>query len=175
MCSPGDKYIPFLIKAGCDPEVIAHCLVVRDVAVQITTDLLNAGISIDLDLVAAGAVLHDIGRSQTHGMDHADAGGIICRNLGFDDKICGIVENHIGAGLSAEERVTYGLLAVDRIPKTLEEKIVAHADNMVKGKREINRQEFLASLDKFPEEIRTRFLAIADELEMLKGEGKVGV
>lgn len=167
MCDPGDEYIPFLEEAGCDPGVIAHCLAVRDVAVRITSDILKAGHEVDPFLVAAGSVIHDIGRSQTHGMDHADAGGIICRKLGFEEKICSIVENHIGAGLSAEERAGFGLTAVDRIPETIEEKIVAHADNMVKGTRVIRKDEFFSSLDKFPAPVRARFIALAEEIELL--------
>ena len=167
MCSPGDDYIPFLEQAGCEPEVVAHCLAVRDVAIRIATSIYRTGTGVDLDLVAAGSVLHDIGRSITHGMGHADAGGTICRNLGLDDRICHIVERHIGAGLTADERRTLGLPAADRLPVTLEEKIVAHADNMVKGTRVISRDEFIASLERFPESTRMRFIHLAEELDLL--------
>lgn len=166
MSDPGDEFIPFLVQAGCDPGVIAHCLAVRDVAVQIASGLSNAGILVDISLVAKGAVIHDIGRSVTHGMDHADAGGTICRKLGLDEKICNIVENHIGAGLNAKERAEFGLPAIDRIPQTLEEKIVAHADNLVKGTRVMSKDEFFASLNRFPESVRTRFIALSEELEL---------
>jgi uncharacterized protein len=165
MSSPGEEFIPFLEEAGCDPEVIAHCRTVRDVAVRMATDLSQAGMLVDINLVAAGAVIHDIGRSQTHDMDHADAGGLICRSLGLDEKISRIVERHIGAGLTADERAGFGLSAVDLFPETVEEKIVAHADNLVKRTRVISREEFVASLDRFPEPVRNRFLALADELE----------
>ena len=168
MCSPGDEFLSFLIEAGCDPRVIEHCRVVRDVAVRIAFDIVGAGTAVDTQLVVAGAILHDIGRSRTHGMGHADEGGILCRSLGFDERICLIVERHIGAGLRADERSGFGLPAVDRIPETLEEKIVAHADNLVKGTRVISREEFVSSLDRFDEPVRERFLALADELERLK-------
>ena len=93
MPDPGDQYIPFLVEAGCEPGVIAHCRVVRDVAVRIADRILQAGtIPVERDLVIAGAVLHDIGRSQTHGMDHADAGGDICRKLPVPLPVCRIVE-----------------------------------------------------------------------------------
>jgi len=168
MCSPGDEYLSFLSDAGCDPGVIEHCRVVRDVAVRIASDITGAGRIVDTQLVAAGAILHDIGRSRTHGMGHADEGGIICRSLGFDEPLCRIVERHIGAGLQADERAGFGLSAVDRIPETLEEKIVAHADNLVKGTRVISDEEFKSSLERFDEPIRERFLALANELERLK-------
>lgn len=168
MNKPGDEYLPFLFQAGCDPGVIKHCQVVRDVAVRIAREIASAGNDVDTGLVAAGAILHDIGRSKTHGMAHADEGGIICRSLGIDERICHIVERHIGAGLQADERAEFDLPAIDRIPKTLEEKIVAHADNLVKGSRVINKEEFIASLDRFDDQVRSRFLALAGELERLK-------
>ena len=33
----------------------------------------------------------------------ADEGGVICRSLGIDERVCLIVERHIGAGLKADE------------------------------------------------------------------------
>ncbi len=164
MCELGEEYLPFLAKVGCDPEVIAHCRIVCDLAVGIASDIARVGEEVDISLVAAGAILHDIGRSRTHGMAHADEGGNICRELGLDERICQIVERHIGAGLFAEERAQYGLVPVDRIPRTLEEKIVAHADNMVKGTRVISKEEYISSLDRFDEPVRSRFLALAEEI-----------
>ncbi|HOJ97063.1 MAG TPA: HDIG domain-containing protein [Methanospirillum sp.] len=169
MCSPGDEYLSFLADAGCDPGVIEHCKTVRDVALRIASDIIRTGVHVALDRVAAGAILHDIGRSRTHGMAHADEGGDICRSKGLDEAICRIVERHIGAGLYADERARFGLSAVDRIPETLEEKIVAHADNLVKGTRVVSREEFVASLQRFDKPVRSRFLDLADELERLSG------
>lgn len=171
MPDPGTEYIRYLQEAGCDPRVIAHCQAVRDVALQITEHILHAGIcTVDQNLVAAGAILHDIGRSVSHGMDHADIGGSICRELNFSPAIIQIVERHIGAGLSAREREELGLSAVDRIPVTVEEKIVAHADNLVKGVRVISRHDLEQSVLKFPPDVRSRFIALADELEHLAGD-----
>ena len=117
MPDPGTEYIRYLQNAGCDPEVIAHSMVVHDVAILIADRIIKAGTArVDPDLVAAGAILHDIGRSQTHGMDHADVGGKICRKFGIPSNICQIVERHIGAGLSGSERASFGLPYEDRTP-----------------------------------------------------------
>jgi uncharacterized protein len=170
MPDPGSGYIRYLEEAGCDPGVIAHCLAVRDVAVLIADRIIQAGkVPVDRDLVVAGAILHDIGRSETHGMDHADAGGRICKKLGFPPEICRIVERHIGAGLSGSERISFGLSGDTRIPESLEEKIVAHADNLVKGTRIITRADLDRATRKFPEGVRDRFSSLADELETLAG------
>jgi uncharacterized protein len=168
MPDPGDEYFCFLTGSGCDPLVIAHCRAVRDVAVRIADRIMGSGSApVHRDLVAAGAVLHDIGRSETHGMGHADAGGRICREKGLQEPLCRIVERHIGAGLTGRERAELGLPDEDRIPESLEEKIVAHADNLVKGTRVITRCELERSIGKFPEDVRKRFISLADELENL--------
>lgn len=170
MSEPGDEYLRILTGAGCDPGVISHCQTVRDVAIRIASRITDANTAeVDTRLVATGAILHDIGRSKTHGMDHADVGGILCRDLGYPPPVCRIVERHIGAGLTAEERVQLALSAQDRIPETVEEKIVAHADNLVKGVRIISRTELEEAIKKFPLPVQKRFIALADELEQLAG------
>ena len=170
MCNPGDDYIPFLKQAGCDRSVINHCLAVRNAALGISNRISDAGTPVNKDLVAKGAILHDIGRSVTHGLDHADVGGKICRELGLEEEIALIVERHIGAGLTSNERILAGLSPVDRIPGTVEEKIVAHADNMVKGSYIMDMNEFMDSISKYPEDIRKRFLDLSNELNTLENK-----
>jgi len=164
MCRPGDELIPCLVQAGCDEKVIKHCVTVRNVALNIASGISATGLPVNLDLVAKGAIIHDIGRSVTHGLEHADAGGEICKKLGMGEEIISIVERHIGAGLKSEERVKAGLAPGDRIPQTLEEKIVAHADNLVKGSRLMSPDEYQDSLLKFPEYVRQRFRDLSKEL-----------
>ena len=82
-------------------------------------------------LVEAGALLHDIGRSKTHGIKHGVKGAKIAKKLGLSENIIKIIERHIGAGLPAEEARKLGLPNRDFIPETLEEKIVCHSDNLV--------------------------------------------
>jgi uncharacterized protein (TIGR00295 family) len=118
--------IKMLKQAGCSKEVIAHCNTVCDVAVRIAKKT-----SADVSLVTAGALLHDIGRSKSHGIDHAIAGANIARKLGLSEKIVHIIERHIGAGLSSSVAVSLGLPKKNYIPRTLEEKIVCHADNLI--------------------------------------------
>jgi uncharacterized protein (TIGR00295 family) len=115
-----------LAKAGCSEKVIEHCLAVENLALKIArlTDC-------DLDLVSRGALLHDIGRGKTHGVKHAAVGGEIAREFGLPKEIIRIIENHIGAGISRNEARELGLPERDFIPVTLEEKIVAHSDNLM--------------------------------------------
>lgn len=92
----------------------------------------------DLDLVKAGAMLHDVGRSRTNGIKHAIIGANILRENGVQPEIVKIVERHIGAGITREEAELMGLPARDYLPITLEEKLVAHADNLIHGTREVD-------------------------------------
>lgn len=137
--------VEVLIAAGCSPDVVAHCKVVSNRALSIARGL---NIAVDLDLVQRGGLLHDIGRSKTHGVGHAAAGVTIARNLGLPDEIVNIIERHIGAGITAREAVRLGLPEKDYLPRTAEEKIVSYADNLVSGTREM---QFYEALDRFKE------------------------
>ncbi len=122
-------------KAGCDPKVIRHCKAVAELAARIAKKMEGQGVKIDEELVQAGALLHDLGRSKSHGIDHAIVGAGLARELGLDPKVAMIIERHIGAGIPAGEAVKLGLPEKDYIPETIEEKIVTHADNMCNFKR----------------------------------------
>ena len=123
-----EECINLLKKTGCSEEVIKHSLLVRDIAVEIAKRA-NANVK----LVEAGALLHDIGRSKTHGIMHGVEGAKIAKRLGLPKEIVDIIEHHLGAGISLEEAKKLGLPPKDYTPKTLEEKIVAHADNLTEG------------------------------------------
>ncbi|KAA0007816.1 MAG: TIGR00295 family protein [Thermoplasmata archaeon] len=127
--------IKLLDEQGCSPEVVAHCKAVRDVAVKIA-ECTGA----DKELVEVGALLHDIGRSRTHGITHGLEGARIAREMGLPESVVRIIERHLGAGISKEEAKKLGLPPKDYTPKTLEEKIVAHADNLIERDRVQNIQ-----------------------------------
>ncbi len=156
--------IALLVRAGCSEDVIAHCRVVRDLALTYTSDPMI----VDRDLVEAGALLHDIGRGVTHDLRHAQVGGEICRSLGLGDAVVSIVERHIGAGLTADECSLLGLAPRDCVPRTIEEKIVAHTDNLVKGGRVITLEERLARLIDLPRKQRMRIYRLALEVELFR-------
>ena len=122
-----DECIELLMEAGCKRRVIIHCCTVEAVAKEIVSRVKGA----DPDLVAAGALLHDIGRSVDHSIMHAYIGSQIVQAHGLPQSIVDIVRKHTGAGLDAEDVEELGLPDADYMPRTLEEKIVAHADNMV--------------------------------------------
>ncbi len=155
--------IALLRRAGCSGGVIAHCRAVRDLALTYASDPI-----VDRDLVQIGALLHDIGRGVTHDLCHAEVGGAICRSFGLDEAIAAIVERHVGAGLTADECSLLNLVPRDCMPRTLEEKIVAHADNLVKGTRIITLEERLERSIALPRKQRERIRRLALEMELFR-------
>jgi uncharacterized protein (TIGR00295 family) len=157
--------IDLLKKAGCSNKVICHCIAVHDIAVKMATKA-NA----DVELVESASLLHDIGRSKTHGITHVLEGVKIGKKLDFPDKIIRIIECHIGAGLKAEEAKKLGLPARDYIPKTLEEKIVCHADNLVENCKKQNIEvEVERALRKGHKEYARRLVILHKELSKICG------
>ena len=73
--------------------------------------------------------------------------------MGFDERLALIAERHIGAGITKEEAIELGLPPKDYLPVTLEEKIVAHADNLIFG---TERVEIDAVIKKFEKRLDPR-------------------
>jgi uncharacterized protein len=124
-----------LSEAGCSRRVIAHCKAVSALAVKFAEACEKKGVDVDVDLVEVGALLHDIGRSKTHGVDHAVVGVEIAKSLNLPESIVSIIECHIGGGIAAEEAKDLGLPVKDYFPVTLEEKLVSYADKLIEGCR----------------------------------------
>jgi uncharacterized protein len=167
--------IALLKKAGCDYDVIEHSKTVaeyaRKIAIKIKRCAEKKGhpVNIDVDAVFIGGLLHDIGRSKTHGIDHAVAGARLAIENGLSDKLVNIIEKHIGAGITKEEAAHLGLPVKDYLPGTIEEKIVAHADNLVFGSGVGTLNELTLSLRKkqLDEKIIQRFIELNDEINAM--------
>ena len=157
------KYEKMLRDAGCSEKVIDHCRAVEECACEYA----RHNSSVDLSLVQAGALLHDIGRGSTHTIAHAQQGADLLRSLGFSEKIARIVECHTGAGLSADECSLLGLEPRDCIPSTREEKIVCHADNLFAGTRRMSIEESISSSSHLPRRVHERMRQLATEVELL--------
>ena len=135
-----EQALRILREAGCSPEVIRHSLAVEQKALEIAKRIIENGHAVDLERVELGAILHDIGRSKTHGIEHGIRGAEILRKRGLDEFV-GFAEGHMGAGIPASEAKELGLPERDFIPEALEEKIVAYADKLVAGAGSIPFEE----------------------------------
>ncbi len=160
-----DKCIDLLKNAGCSKKVINHCISVRDIAVKIAKKA-----SANVELVEAGSLLHDIGRSKTHGIHHAIEGVKIAKQLGLDKSVIGIIECHIGAGILRNDAKQLGLPIKDFLPTSLEEKIVCHADNLVNAnKRQPVEKEIEKALSKGLKNYAIHLVKLHKELSEICG------
>ena len=125
--------VEILKHLNCPTHLINHSKAVCTKALK-----LSSNFDVDIELVETGALLHDIGRSKTNSIDHAVVGAKILKDMGFPDSVANIALRHIGAGIPKEEAVQLGLPPKDYIPLTLEEKIVAHADNLTHWDKEVD-------------------------------------
>ena len=117
-------------------SVRRHSIKVAEKAVEIAYKIKKA--KVNINLVEVGALLHDIGRSKTHGFKHAQIGGKILRARGFPEELARICETHILGGLDKEDAQSVGLPAKNYIPLTLEEKIICLADKLLAGRRPVS-------------------------------------
>lgn len=156
-----ESYSDILFSAGCDAGVIKHCSVVAATASK------YHGESVDDELVYAGSMMHDIGRSVTHSIQHAQIGAEICRKYGKEEALSRIVEVHTGAGVTADECTLLDLMPIECVPTTLEEMIVAHADNLVKGSKVITIEERMMRIADLPNRSKRRVWRLAMDVELL--------
>jgi uncharacterized protein (TIGR00295 family) len=127
-----------LEKAGASQEVVDHVRLVEAVATSFAEAINDRHPGkVDLHLVTAGAMLHDLGRAQNHGIQHMPIGVKMAEDMGLDPRVVEIIRRHVGGGLTLPDAVVMGLPAWDCMPRTLEEKIVCHADTLVgdRGRR----------------------------------------
>lgn len=155
--------IEILKKENTPENVIEHCQAVCDKAIAIANNFEDA----NMELIKQGALLHDIGRSKTHGIQHAVEGAKIVKNYGYPEEVQNIVERHIGAGLVEKEAEKLGLPKKSYVPQTIEEKIVAHADNLLSGTEDVDIDFVISKwrrkIDN-PDEDIERLIKLDDEL-----------
>jgi uncharacterized protein (TIGR00295 family) len=122
-------------KYGSNDRIVAHCQACARISKTLCERAIVRGHGVDADAAFAGALLHDIGRSQTQLVSHGYVGAGILEKEGIDPVVVEIVRRHVGAGISPEEAMTLGFPSGDYIPRTLEQKLVCFADKMLDGDR----------------------------------------
>ena len=138
-----------LRENGCSKKVIKHCKAVTELALETASSLKDKGFKIDFELVEIGALLHDIGRSKTHNVNHGLVGAEIVKSAGLPEPVVSIVKRHMGGGITASEAEWLGWPKGVYVPVTLEEKVVSYADKLIeKGKR----APIEVTIDKFKEQ-----------------------
>ena len=159
----------FLVKAGCSPGVVRHAKAVAALAVKIAEACRKKGLEVDIQLVEIGALLHDIGRSKTHSVNHVITGVEIAKSLGLPDSVVSIIERHAGSGIPKDEAQKLGWPVKDYIPQTLEEKIVTYADKLIEGLKRVPIERVLKkfSRDNLPRSSVLRMKRLHEEFSPL--------
>ena len=168
-----EEALEIVVKSGCSSAVINHCETVAALAKVIAENCKKKGANVNVELVEVGALLHDVGRSKTHDVNHPILGAEIARRWGLPENVVKIIERHIGGGITTEEAKQLGWPIKSYMPQTLEEKIVCYADKLVEGNRTVPVEQALQELsEKLGKEhpaIR-RIRAIHKELAILVGD-----
>lgn len=160
-----------LLVAKPPDWVPRHCRCVAALADAMCDCAETAGHEVDRTVVLQAALLHDIGRSLAQDVRHASLGADLLRKDGpavWDERVIVCVERHTGAGIDKAEAKALGLPVKDYTPKSLEEKIVAHADNLYSGDKRLTLAEVEAkyAAKKLPK-AAAKIRALHDELEDL--------
>jgi uncharacterized protein len=130
-----EQALQLLHENQCSAKVINHCKAVTKLALETAKALKERDLKIDIALVEAGALLHDIGRSKTHTVHHAVVGAEIAKSAGFPDSVVSIIKRHVGGGITAGEAKKLGWSEDVYVPITLEEKTVSFADKLIENSK----------------------------------------
>jgi uncharacterized protein len=78
------------------PNIREHSLLVREVALHLGTLLMQAGFALHLDLIEAGALLHDLGKTYCLGtsLNHAEWGAQAVSDAGYPE-VAQLVREHV--------------------------------------------------------------------------------
>jgi tRNA (cytidine56-2'-O)-methyltransferase len=139
------EYIPdlqdcivLLKKYGATESLIEHSMAVYSVAQKISQN-----ISCDRRIIESGSLLHDIGKTRMNNIFHGYEGFRICEMEQISVTVSQCVLKHVGAGITKSEAINLKLPDLDYMPLTIEEKIVACADNLILGSKRILKNEQL--------------------------------
>jgi molybdenum cofactor cytidylyltransferase len=149
-------------------DLVRHCRAVARVAGAIARALVDAGVGLDLELIYAAALLHDIAKSQK---DQALVGGELLHRLGFA-RTGDLVAAHADPDLPAHAAIR-------------EAEVLYLADTLLQGERLVSLdQRFSAALERCggrPEERETikkrwdRALFVKKRMEYRLGQPLAGI
>jgi uncharacterized protein len=167
-----ERALELLHENGCSQEVVNHCLAVAKLALETAEALRKKGHNVDLELVEIGALLHDIGRSRTHSVNHVIEGVKIAEAAKLPKSVISIIRRHVGGGIVQHEAKALGWPRDESyVPLTLEEKAVSFADKLIEGSKRVRVELAINRLfnDGKPEAAK-RVRILHDEIATLIGD-----
>ena len=155
-------------KYGSNDRIVSHCQACAKISKLLAEKAADESDHVDLEAVVAGALLHDIGRTQIQTVAHGYVGAGILEKEGVDSVVVEIVRRHVGAGISAEEAAALKFPPGDYIPRTLEQKIVGFADKMLDGDRARPFEEEVRRFVKKGHDVQ-RLMRLKDDVDAAVG------
>lgn len=146
-------------RYGVTSNIRRHCIMVARVAVLLGEALNERNSHLDIPLIIAGALLHDIakGRSLRQGGDHVEMGRKIVLDMGYPE-VARIVARHVDSGPEISERID-------------EATVVNYSDKRVQHDRVVSLQErlkyLIARYGKTPER-KARLRELGKNIEQLE-------
>ncbi len=136
-----EEILDLLDEWGLPEGIKEHSFVVRDIALQIVKKIKenNKDIEIDKKIVEAGALLHDIGRVVSHGLEHGFRGWLLLKGARVDNRVARCALVHVLGGFTLSDvKKEFPVAVRDEInepliPESIEEKIVCLADKHAVG------------------------------------------
>jgi uncharacterized protein len=166
-----EQALKLLHESKCSVKVIKHCRAVTKLALEIAEACREKGLNIDLELVEIGALLHDVGRSKTHTVNHAVVGVEIAKSAGLPEPVISIIKTHVGGGITVSEAEKLGWPKDVYVPITLEEKIVSYADKLIEGSKRVPIKVTIKKLSKeLKGDAAERVMKLHEEITGLVGD-----
>jgi len=130
-----EECLRLMSKYGMLENIVSHSLKVAKVALFISSELNNKGQGIDLGLVEAASLLHDLTKTECLKTkeDHAQTGSQLLKEMGYE-RIAEIVAQHIWLGRAGNPS------------RATEEEIVNYADKRVMHDRIVSLEERFSDL-----------------------------
>ncbi|MBR9683788.1 HDIG domain-containing protein [Candidatus Woesearchaeota archaeon] len=157
--------------------VLQHGKAVQLAALSIAQAIKKRRHKVNLDLITTASILHDIGRftcppNTKSSLKHGIAGAKILRKEKLP-KHARIAETHLGAGITKIEIIKQKLPLPkkDFLPKTIEQKVIAYADNLILGDRPGTVSQIVERFEKenLPLSAKKRLIKLHNEIEKLRG------
>jgi len=162
--------LELLRENHCSPIVIRHCEVVAELALEIADNLEKKGLKVNRELVEVGALLHDLGRSKSHGIDHGVVGANLAKSIGLSEFVVNVIKRHVGGGITASEAEMLGWPTDVYLPITLEEKIVSYADKLIDQSKRVTINVEIKKLQReHKDEAAERVRKLHEEMTNLLG------
>ncbi|MEX2683739.1 MAG: HDIG domain-containing metalloprotein [Candidatus Sigynarchaeota archaeon] len=140
-----DEILDLMSKWGLPDGIKDHCIVVKDIAMEFVRKIneRDPNVKIDARVVEAGALLHDIGRIKSHGLDHGYRGYQVLMDAKVDERVARCALVHVLGGFTVDDikREFPGNakdINVSLMPQSIEEKIVCFADKHAVGTMQVS-------------------------------------